>query len=90
METAQCTACGCFAHRSRSRGLIEGTIMRVTPYKRYRCSSCGWRGWARPMRPPIRKQRLLNAFVVLLTIFFTLALSLYISASLVAAPIAHR
>jgi hypothetical protein len=35
------------------------------------------------MRPPIRKQRLFNAFVVLLAIFFSLALTLYISAALV-------
>jgi len=45
-----CPMCGENIHRSHSRGYRERLIKKITEYKTYRCSKCGWRGMAAPSK----------------------------------------
>jgi predicted RNA-binding Zn-ribbon protein involved in translation (DUF1610 family) len=47
MRLQACPHCGKFGtlHRSRSRNFKERLVKFFLPYKIYRCSECGWRGY---------------------------------------------
>ncbi len=47
MRLEPCPHCGKFGtlHRSRSRTFYERAVKFFLPYKIYRCSECGWRGF---------------------------------------------
>jgi DNA-directed RNA polymerase subunit RPC12/RpoP len=55
-----CRNCGELVHRSRPQNLRESFLREITPYKPYRCNTCGWRGLlatrgsARPVNPAER------------------------------------
>ncbi len=43
----KCPSCGAYntLHRSHVRNLSERLIKNITPYRKYRCGKCGWRGY---------------------------------------------
>ena len=43
----KCPSCGNYntLHRSHARSLRERLVKNFTPYKKYRCGQCGWRGY---------------------------------------------
>lgn len=47
MRLEACPHCGKFGtlHRSRSRNIYEKLVKFFLPYKIYKCSECGWRGF---------------------------------------------
>lgn len=47
MRLEACPHCGKFGtlHRSRSRNFYEKAVKFFLPFKIYRCSECGWRGF---------------------------------------------
>jgi hypothetical protein len=53
-----CPECGEYLHRSHSRNFRESLVKTVTSYKTYRCSECGWRGLAAPVKSSVKGGRL--------------------------------
>lgn len=51
-----CPNCDGRARRSHHRGLLELVFKSISAYKPYRCTDCGWRGWATHIKPVNRKE----------------------------------
>src|SRR5262249_2309344 len=48
-----CPSCGAVTlYRSKARGLAEQMRRSVSQQRLFRCTTCNWRGWARPLRGP--------------------------------------
>ncbi len=86
MRLEPCPHCGKFGtlHRSRSRNFYERAVKFFLPYKIYRCSECGWRGfryigWTEklfgsgtPARRKVAKWKIYSfVFIILLLLILT-------------------
>jgi hypothetical protein len=72
-----CPECGERAHRSHSRNFQETVIKKVSPYKAYRCSRCGWRGMAAPVKTANRSGRLRSLFFWIAGLIIALIIGIY-------------
>jgi len=73
-----CPQCGAYAHRSHTRGVGEKLVKALTSHKTYRCHECSWRGWLRTGDLSKRRHTLRTIIGVLLTLFVTTLLALYV------------
>ncbi len=100
MRLQPCPHCGKFGtlHRSRSRNLKERLVKFFLPYKIYRCSECGWRGYiyigfaekffgkTEGKRKKIAKWKIYS-FIILILIFVGLAYRYFDKIGTTLAPI---
>jgi predicted RNA-binding Zn-ribbon protein involved in translation (DUF1610 family) len=78
MSIKICPACGLSVHRSHARGWKEKLVRAVSPYRPYRCHDCGWRGWFGKSNTILSKNRQRTIVSLLITIFITTLLALYL------------
>lgn len=76
MSKIRCPGCGDHLHRSHARGLDEKLVRLITPYRTYRCHTCGWRGWVSSSRPLFRLALGHSFFRTLVGFILALALTL--------------
>jgi hypothetical protein len=78
MPSQLCPGCGALMHRSRSRSAVGRLMGRLSGFKAYRCSACGWRGRVHSGQKPDRKRSLIAIYLWLAAAILTLLLAFYI------------
>ncbi|CUS77634.1 hypothetical protein JGI7_01422 [Candidatus Kryptonium thompsonii] len=81
MRLEVCPHCGKIGtlHRSRSRNFYERAVKFLLPYKIYRCSDCGWRGfryigWVEKLFGKTERRRKIAKWEVYFFLFFVFVL----------------
>lgn len=81
MRLDVCPHCGKIGtlHRSRSRSFYERAVKFLLPYKIYRCSNCGWRGfrytgWVEKLFGKSKRQKKIAKWKLYFLLFLIFAL----------------
>jgi len=72
-----CPECGERVHRSHSHNLMESAIKTVTSYKTYRCTKCGWRGIAAPVKKSDIAGKLKSILLWVMGVIIALIIGIY-------------
>ncbi len=72
-----CPQCGEHLHRSHSRNFSESFIKKITSYKSYRCSECGWRGMVAPVNSSAKGGRWRSVLMWVVGLIIALMIGIY-------------